>query len=233
MKILIAAALLLAAPQEFPRLSDPILDDVGALDAGQRRLADDLIRGLERSDSTQVALVIVATTGGRDIADYALETARLNRIGKAGHDNGVLIVVAMKDRRVRIEVGSGLEGKLTDALCGRIIRDEMVPRFRDGRIGEGACAGLAAVVKSVRGEYRSPRSPGIPPKGRGILGVIILAFIILSILSSRRRLGGFGGGFILGSMIGGRRSWGGGGGGGGGWSGGGGGFGGGGASGSW
>jgi len=236
---LLIAALLFLAPQDFPRLTGPIHDEAGAFNPEQRRLADEMIRKLEETDSTQVVMVIVPTTSGMDIADYALQTFRKNGVGQANRNNGVLIAVAVKDRRVRIEVGTGLEGRLPDALCGRIIRDEMVPHFKNGAIGAGAFAGLTAVVQSVKGEYQGKPSAGGGRRRSIIPWWLYLLFIIFMIGALHRRMGQFGGGFLLGSMLGGRGSWGGsggswgGGGGGGGWSGGGGFSGGGGASGSW
>ncbi|HTF57598.1 MAG TPA: TPM domain-containing protein [Planctomycetota bacterium] len=235
---LLIAALLFLAPQEFPRLSEPIQDEAGALNPEEKRLASELVRKLEETDSTQVALLIVRTTGERDISDYALGVARRNGIGQAGKNNGVLIVVAVEDRRVKIEVGTGLEGRLPDALCSRIIRDEMVPHFKNGKIGAGAIAGLTAVVQSVRGEYRGNPSSRKDRTATGFPAMIIIIIIGLIVVSRLSGLGGFAGGYLFGSSMGGwgrgsGSGWGGGGGGGGGWSGGGGSFGGGGASGSW
>ena len=229
------AALLLAAPQDIPRLSSPVEDFAGVLSPAQLQEAQSISSALEQSDSTQVVLLVVKTTGGKDIFDYAHEVARHNGIGRRDKSNGVLIVVAVGDRKVRIHVGQGLEGKLTDALSGRIIRDEMVPRFQQGHYGEGALAGLKAVSAAVKGEYKGTASPQRRKKSFGWASLVI--FILLAMFFSRRGgLGGFFTGYMIGGMLsgGGRGGWGGGGGGGGGgWSGGGGSFGGGGASGSW
>src|SRR5258708_1015641 len=105
---LLIAALLLLAPQEFPRLSDPVHDEAGVLTPDQKRRAEGMSRAPEPTESTEVALVIIPTTRELDIADYALGVARLNGIGQAGKNNGVLIAIAVNDRRVRIEVGTGL-----------------------------------------------------------------------------------------------------------------------------
>jgi uncharacterized protein len=236
----IAAAVLLLAPQEFPRLAGPVTDAAGVLSPAQVREAEEISRALERSDSTQVVLLIVRTTGGRDIADYALEVGRLNGIGRAGKNNGALIVVAVADRRVRIEVGTGLEGKLTDALCSRIIRDEMVPHFRKGDYGSGALAGMRAVAAAVKGEYKA--DPNSAHSSRKlVIKLVFLAVVFVLVLSAFSRggrgsgggWGWFWGGYLLGGMSGGGGGGPGGGGGGSSWSGGGGSFGGGGASGSW
>ena len=227
------AALLLAAPQAIPRLSSPVEDLAGVLTPAQVHEGQVLAAALERSDSTQVALLIVRTTGGKDIFDYSLEVARLNGLGQRDKSNGVLIVVAVDDRKVRIQVGQGLEGKLTDALSGRIIRNDMIPLFKEGKHGEGALAGMRAVAAAVKGEYKGTGNPQQRKKAVG-MGVLVLLILLAMLFSRRGGWGGFFTGYMIGGMMsgGGRGGWGGGGGGGG-WSGGGGSFGGGGAGGSW
>lgn len=235
MTLLAAAALLFLAPQEVPRLASPIEDLAGALTPAQVQEARGISAALEASDSTQVALLIVRTTGGKDISDYTLDVARANRLGQAAKNNGVLIVVAIDDRKVWIQVGLGLEGRLPDALASRIIRDEMVPKFRANDYGGGAISGVKAVAAAVKGEYKGAPASTRRKKTVG-WGVLILILVIAMLFSRRGSgLGGFFTGYMIGGMIGGGRGgWGGGGGGGGGgWSGGGGSFGGGGAGGSW
>src|SRR5262245_34138887 len=236
MTLLAAAALLLLAPQDVPRLSSPAEDLAGALTPAQLQEARKISAALEASDSTQLALLVVKTTGGRDIAEYAIDVFRRAGLGQAGKNNGVLIVIAVDDRRVRIEVGTGLEGRLPDALASRIIRDEMVPKFRANDYGGGAVAGMKAVAAAVKGEYKgSPTSPA--RKVAFAWGVLILVLFLAMFFSRRGSgLGGFFTGYMIGGMLGGGRGGGGGwggGGGGGGWSGGGGFSGGGGSSGSW
>jgi uncharacterized protein len=229
-----SAALFLLTPQDIPRMPDPVVDLAGVLSPAQVQEARNVSLALEASDSTQVALLIVKTTGGKDIAEYALEVGRKNGFGKSGKNNGALIVVAVDDRRVRIEVGTGLEGKLTDVLASRIIRNEMVPHFKAGQFGEGSLAAMKAVAATVKGEYKG--DPASPRRKKTIgWGGLLLLLIFLIFFSRRGGMGGFFTGYMLGGMLGGgggRGGWGGGGGGGG-WSGGGGSFGGGGASGSW
>ena len=231
---LLVAALLLLAPQEIPRLSGAVEDRAGVLTPAQAREAAAISAALESSDSTQLALLLVKTTDGKDISDYALEVARLNRLGTGANNNGILIVVAVGDRRVNIQVGLGLEGRLPDAIASRIIRDEMVPRFRGGDYGGGAIAAMKAAAAAVKGEYKGTPSSAARRKRTFGWGTLVIFIIIAMLFSRRGGMGGFFTGYMIGGMMsgGGRGSWGGGGGGGG-WSGGGGSFGGGGASGSW
>jgi uncharacterized protein len=167
------------------------------------------------------------------------------KLGERGKDNGVLVVVAVKDRRVRIETGYGTEGALTDAQAGRIIRDTLTPAFRQGRYGEGLHAAGQQILGalgalpagSALAERARPREIPIPfigpligilfALGSPLIFLLVIGFIILRLLLGRHRHWGGGGGWAGGGGGG----WSGGGGGG--WSGGGGGSGGGGASGSW
>src|SRR5688572_24344183 len=198
---LLVAALLLLAPQEIPRLAGPVEDRAGVLTPAQVREATALSSALEASDSTQLVLLVVKSTEGKDIADYALEVFRANGFGQAGKNNGVLIVVAVNDRKVRIEVGTGLEGRLPDAVASRIIRDEMVPRFRAGDYGGGAIAAMKATSAAVKGEYKGAPTSATRRKRTFGWGTLII-FIILAMLFSRRGgMGGFFTGYLIGGML--------------------------------
>jgi uncharacterized protein len=119
----------------------------------ERQLAE-----LERSDSTQVAVLIVPSLEGDTIEEFGIRVAEAWKIGGKGKDNGVILLVAKTDRKIRIEVGRGLEGTLTDLTSGRIIREEIAPRFKAGDYDAGISAGVAAITKAVRGEYKgTPR----------------------------------------------------------------------------
>lgn len=210
-----------------------------------RQEADDLERKLVAyydSTSTQIAIVTVRTTGDYDISETALKILRDWGVGSKEKNNGLVILAAIDDRKVRIETGYGLEGAIPDAIANRIIDQIIVPNFREGHYYRGLDQAVNAIEKAAAGEYKA-----IPKKKRGkgggsIFVLIVMAIILLSIINnrrgggtsiSRRGWGGWGGipmggGWSSGSGGG----WGGGGGGGfGGFGGGSGG--GGGASGSW
>lgn len=199
------------------------------------------------STSTQIVVVVVNSTDGEDIDRYKVDLAHSWGIGQKGKDNGVLLLVAMQDRKVAIATGYGTEHLLTDAVCRRIISNEITPQFKDKSYYQGIDSGTTAIMKALAGEYKADKKD----KGSGFFGVILFIIIIIVIIiaaisrrgggGSNRGMGGpdltdililssLGRGFGGGSRSGG--SWGGGGGG---FSGGfgGGGFGGGGASGSW
>lgn len=181
---------------------------------------------------------------GESLEGFSIRLAQAWRIGQKGLDNGVIFLVFIDDRKMRIEVGYGLEANLTDAIASSILRNVVAPRFREGRIADGIGAGLDAIDQAIAGTYREPaRStrtrPALDPFTLGLL-ILILGGLGMAIIpplffyrGSRRHgwtggASGWGGPFIGGG------GWSGGSGsGGGGFSGGGGGFGGGGASGSW
>lgn len=226
----------------IPKIVDPVTDLTNTLTRSQYYSIRKQIIQFEDSTSNQIVVLIIPTLQGNEIRDYGIKTLEKNKIGQQGKDNGILILVAKDDRLVSIEVGYGLEGAVTDAICDDIIRNEMRPRFREGDYYGGISSAIQSVTFAAKGEYtasqkRKKKSDWVP-----VLFVVFV--IIVSVVASFRKRsyaissrghrgynnwwwggGGFGGGSSFGSF--------GGGGGGGGWSAGGGSFGGGGASGSW
>ncbi len=250
--LLLAAAAPAAAERAIPALTGPVVDQVGLLEASWRERLEGLSRAArarEGGTGVQLQYLLVRSLQGESIEDFSMRVAERWQIGSRGKDNGVLVVVARDDRRMRIEVGGGIEGQLTDAQAGRIIRDTMAPAFREGRFGEGlydAGRQILAALGSLPEGVPSPPEPWsrripIPivgwliglllAGGTPLILLLVVAAIVLHVLFGRG--GGFGGGGRWGGWGPGSDWGGGGGGGGGGWSGGGGGFSGGGASGSW
>ena len=231
-----APSLLQAQEMEIPRLTRYATDLSATLSAEELATLETKLQEFDRSTSTQLVLLIVPSLGGSSVEDASLRVAEANRIGRKGRDNGVLLFVAMQERRVRIEVGYGLEGALPDALSGQIIRREIGPRFREGNHYAGIAAGLDAIMRATRNEYTA--APADRPAKRGgtkWLGLILVVLFLVFRFAGRRRGKGWPGGFWWGGGFPTGGSFGGSGGGGsfGGFSGGGGSFGGGGASGSW
>ncbi len=192
-------------------------------------------------------MAIFASLEGESLEDVSIRLAQQWRIGRKGLDNGAILLVFLKERKLRIEVGYGLEARLTDALAGSIIRDEIVPRFRQQQYGAGIDAGLAAIFRAIAGESRLPaprpreRLPDQIFLGALALAVVAIVVTVLTNLARGNRSRGLSrgrrgytassGGWSFGGGGGGSGGFGGGGGGG--FSGGGGSFGGGGSSGSW
>jgi uncharacterized protein len=200
---------------------------------------EQILKAHEDSTSNQIAILIVPSLQGEVIEDYTLRVSEKWKLGQADKDNGVLLFIAIGDRKARIEVGEGLEGPLPDAVCNQIIRNELAPYFRQDNYEGGVMASVNAITKAIAGEYQAESAPVQKRRTRGgsLLSTIVILIIII-VISSFRNRGGRGGGFLGGGgFYGGGfgRSGGGGwsGGGGGGFSGGGGGFSGGGSSGSW
>lgn len=217
---------------DVPPVQGYVNDFAGLLSPAAESQIEQFLRNFDASDSTQVVVVTVPNLQGEPIDMVALQIAETWKIGQKGKDNGALLLIGKEDRKMRIEVGRGLEGKLTDLLAGRIVDNEIAPRFKKGDFEGGIAAGVSAIVQSVRGEYQGTRKTSGRKKQAGLWWLFPLLFFVLPLLG---RLSGNGRGRHSGGYwIGGGGFGGGGGGGGfGGFSGGGGGFSGGGSSGSW
>lgn len=234
---------------EVPAMRGPVNDLARVMTADERTALESYLVATSEQTGVQVAILTVESLEGEPIESYSLRVAEAWKLGQADKDNGALIVVAMEDRAIRIEVGYGLEESLTDAKCGLIIRSVIAPAFRRGEYGEGIAEAARNVVgiatenaEIVSVNVRNPESDGSESGGFGVGAVIFVIFVILMSLGGRRRgrrgPDGLFWGLLLGSLLssGRRDHWSGGSGsgfGGGGFSGGGGGFGGGGASGGW
>lgn len=137
---------------EVPYLSGRVTDDAEILDADARRRIGELLRAHEAATGDQIAVLTVPSLQGESVETYAEQVFNAWGLGQKGKDNGVLVLVAPGERRLRIEVGYGLEGTLTDVAAARIIRNVMTPRFRDGDFAAGIEDGVRAIVGQLRGE---------------------------------------------------------------------------------
>ncbi len=236
-----------AAALPIPPPPDHRVNDfAGVLPAAERERLEEKLRSWERESSNQIVVAIFRSLDGESLEDYSIRLAQAWRIGQKGLDNGVIFLVFVDDRKMRLEVGYGLESKLTDALSSQILRQVVAPHFREGKIGDGIAAGLDAIEQVIVGTYKAA-PPGQAGRGRGggLFPIALLLIVVIGIFSivvsglrnsHVRRQGWTGGSRGWGGPIifpGGGWSGGGGGGGGGDFGGGGGGFGGGGASGDW
>lgn len=230
-----------------------VVDETGTLTQEQTNSLLKKLENIDKQTSTQIVVYMIASLNGESIEDVSYRIADKNKIGRKGKDNGVLVLIAKNDRLLRIEVGYGLEGVLTDAYTAQIRTKEMNPSFKAGNFYEGINKGVDAIIAVSKGEYKtdtkadkkkSKDGSGLMCLGFPVFVVIIFVFIFFSIfMSVIRRIFGWGGRHYTGGsgwggggfFGGGGSSWGGGSssGGFGGFSGGGGSFGGGGSSGSW
>ena len=226
--LLLAAVLPLgAAKLKLPELTGRVVDQAQIFTAEQTAQIESAILQLEKATGGQMAVLTIKSLNGMPIEWYSIKLAEKWKIGHKGKDNGAILIIALNDRSMRLEIGYGWEGQVNDARAGDIIR-ELAPYFRENKYGEGTAQAVMRVQEFVTGKPVE----GLPPLKRterrqpgGSVLLIICSIIALAVLSGGRILiiPGFGGGFRGGGGFGG----------GGGFSGGGGGFGGGGSSGKW
>jgi uncharacterized protein len=226
---------------DVPQLTGRVNDRASLLSSGEARQLEARLEAFEAKTGHQYALLTVPTLDGAPIEEYALKVAEAWRLGDKKRDDGLLLIIAQNDRKMRIEVGYGLEGEIPDAVASRVVRDVLRPAFQRGQFSYGVQAAFDVLIQAAGGDGQaSPEPPrrAQRQKSGGLpigLFVVVLVFLALSMFGGggrggRRRGGGF---FVLPMGGGGFGGGGGGWGGGGGFSGGGGGFGGGGASGDW
>lgn len=141
------------AQQAVPPLTGRVVDTANILSDTIEQTLTMMLAAHEDSTSNQVAVLTVPSLGGESIEDFSLRVAETWELGQAGTDNGVLLLVAVDDREMRIEVGYGLEGSLTDAAAGRIIRNEMAPQFRNGDYDMGVLLGVQSILGTIDGTY--------------------------------------------------------------------------------
>jgi uncharacterized protein len=249
-----------ALAQTFPKLTGRVVDQANLLDPTQEAALAAKLEGLETRTKRQLVVATLNSLEGYEISDYGYRLGRAWALGQDGKgesekDNGAILIVAPNERKMRIEVGYGLEPVLTDGLSSSIIRNDITPAFKAGDFPAGINAGVDRIVtqlelpadeaaKIAAAAQQNDRQDEGFPLGAIIFLLFFIFFVVLPIIRSingggkKHRRGGYGGPVIIWGGNdwgggGGGSSWGGGGGGFGGFSGGGGSFGGGGSSGSW
>ena len=238
-----------AATPQFPPLTGRVVDQANVLPANTRADIERKLADLESKTGTQLVVATLSSLQGYEIEDYGYQLGRAWGIGQKGKNNGAILIVAPNEHRVRIEVGYGLEGTVTDAISRLIIENGILPRFRVNDFAGGIERGVDDLIQVLSGDAQEFQQRAVANdrgtmKPQDVQGLIWIALIVgfwlfLAFRSSRNRRGYGGGGMPWIVPMGG--GWGGGGFGGGGWGGGGGGgfsggggsFGGGGASGRW
>lgn len=221
------AALLAVAP--VPSLTGPVVDRAGVLAPAEVQSLGSLARRAQEAGGPQMAFLLLESLEGETIEEASIRVAEAWKLGSAQEDDGLLFVVSVGDRQVRIEVGGGLEGAITDAQAGRIIRETIVPAFRRDAYGEGLHAAAVRALDLVGTHLEGVERPKPDQPPAWLVALILLAALVFlgkyGLIGGGRGGGGFpGGGFPGGGFPRG-------GGGGGGYRGGGGGFSGGGGSG--
>jgi len=153
------------AEPNFPPLTGHVVDQAELLDAAAEAELTANLQAHEDDTSNQIVVVTVASLEGYDEADYALRLGREWGIGTEEKNNGVILLVAPNERKVRIEVGYGLEGALPDGLAGQIIRRNILPSFREDAYPEGIQSGVTSILQAVQGEYKA--EPSQQQRGTG------------------------------------------------------------------
>ena len=173
--VLGTASLSAAAVLEVPRLAGRVNDTAGLLSPAAARAVEDRLAAYENASTNQFVLLTVPSLGGDALESFSIRVAEAWKIGKKRVDNGVILIVVKDDRKIRIEVGYGLEPSLTDAVTSRIISETIAPKFRDNDYDGGIAAGLEALMQAAE----HPAAPPEKPKGRGLGGWVLLILILI------------------------------------------------------
>ena len=190
-RVLFISFLLLSLPMQaeiqIPELQDRVMDLTNTLTQEQKIHLADKLKSLESEKGSQLAILIIPTTDGETIEQFSLRVVEKWKLGRSKVDDGILILVAKDDRKMRIEVGYGLEGSLPDAICKRIITEQMRPSFKSGNYYEGLESATESIIKIINGEPlpEPKKSAGKNQKSlTDILGEMVTVFIFVSILAS-------------------------------------------------
>jgi uncharacterized protein len=191
-------------PAPLPEVRRPVTDMTGTLTADQVQSLESRIRAIETRKGSQVVIVIVATTEPEPIEAWTIRLAEKIRAGRRGIDDGLILAVAMRDQRLRIEVGYGLEGAIPDSVADRVRREIMNPHFRAGDVAGGLAAGLDALGRLIEGEpLPPPRQVGEEPIDWGQWFVLAVVFVLMGSRLLAALLGRRGGALATGSVVGG------------------------------
>jgi uncharacterized protein len=187
-----AAAQAPAAPatatglQPIPKLTARVTDLTGTLTADQQTALEQKLAAFEAAKGSQLAVLIVPTTQPEEIEQYSIRVVEQWKLGRKGVDDGALLIIAKNDRHVRIEVGQGLEGVLTDAMSNRIIDETITPDFRAGNFYGGIDAALDQMMKLIQGEPLPPPEErwqgSVHGHGFNLLPQLFFAVLIGSVL---------------------------------------------------
>lgn len=187
-----------------PALSARVIDQTATLSAEQRSRLDAKLAAFERQKGAQIAVLVVASVQPEAIAAYALRVAEAWKLGRRGVDDGILLLVAKDDSKMRIEVGYGLEGAVNDATAKRIVSETIGPRFRQGDFYGGIDAGVDALIKVIDGEALPPPRSAAKSAASGfdLETLLQLAFVLIFVVGGvlRALFGRFLGAGIVGGV---------------------------------
>jgi uncharacterized protein len=184
--LILASTALFASQTPVPELWARVTDLTATLTPTQRDSLERKLQTFEQNIGSQIAVLLVPTSGDETIESYAIRVAETWKIGRANADDGVILIIAKDDRELRIEVGYGLEGAVPDALAKQIIDEHIVPRFRSGDFFGGIDAGVDALIAAVSGEPLPPPDASLAEYGEGMPPIavfsIVYSFVILAFI---------------------------------------------------
>ncbi|WP_296223748.1 TPM domain-containing protein [Ralstonia sp. UBA689] len=187
-----------------PPLTARVTDLTGTLTREQQASLEQKLQQFESEKGSQIGVLIVPTTQPESIEQYSIRVVELWKLGRKGADDGALIIIAKDDHAVRIEVGYGIEGVLTDAMSSRIIREDIIPRFKAGNFYEGIDVGADRIIGVIRGESLSPprqgRNAGAEPIRQLLPAILVLTVVLGGAL--RAFLGRGPGAVVAGGIVG-------------------------------
>lgn len=191
--VLASALTSLSFALDVPPLTGRVVDLAHVLPPNTVESLTARLKAHEETTSNQVTVLVLPSLEEEPLESFSHRVATTWRLGQKGTDNGVLLLVAIKERKIRIEVGYGLEGALTDARSAQIIRGEIVPRFRAGDAPGGVAAGVDAILKTIEGTYQvsDKTAPGLDSDAMGqvVVAVIVGLIVGLGLMSVNRYLG--------------------------------------------
>ena len=180
------------ADVEIPALKSRVTDLTGTLTAEQKNTLEQRLAAFESAKGSQIAVLVLPSTKPEEIEQFSIRVAEAWKIGRKGTDDGLILVVAKDDRRLRIEVGYGLEGAIPDAVAKRVISETITPRFKAGDFYGGISAGVDQLIKLVEGEKLPPpsasaSSSGHASEGRDPFEYLIPGFFFILIVGAALR----------------------------------------------
>ncbi|WP_246229385.1 TPM domain-containing protein [Sphingobacterium shayense] len=201
-KLIVVLMVLLHAVFSLPAQNLPeaptqlVSDFAGVLSASDRQQLEQKLLAYEDSTSTQIAVVLVNTTEGYEVGDYAVRLAKKWGVGGKKYNNGIMLLAAIDDRAVTIQTGYGMEGVLPDIITYRIIQREIKPSFQRENYYQGLDNATTAIIAYAKGEYKAdPRERSSEGGGVPIIVIVIIVIIIISLVSKGG--GGKGGGKVM------------------------------------
>lgn len=182
-KILLILTLILSSifadiTQSFPKLDGRVVDTINLLNSDSKEKLTSILKKHEDETSNQIVVVILDSLNGYEIEDYSYQLGRFWGIGQKELNNGVLLVISQQDRKLRIEVGYGLEGALTDKISYEIINYTLKPKFREGKFSEGIFKAIEEIIQAIKGEYTAKTK--VKDEDIGVNGsIVVLYFLVI------------------------------------------------------